>query len=392
MTKKNMYLHRFVSFCLIFALIFSIPFTVSSANDDPEKEIKALEDELAQIELERARLRSSINSAKAGQSTQYAIKKNLDSEITLITSEISTTTALIEQYEKNEQNLIRDIEKLEKECSEQEEMFDELFRLSFKYGDISYLELIFSSESFAQFLSRLDFIATHLKHSETVLTELSEKHEKLKISKMNLEASKEKLKGYKESNEALQVTLNNKLVQTENTITKLVANQKEWERALAEADAEMDKLHNEIMELAKTLDLSTPYIGGAFLWPVPNSYTRISSPYGYRINPKSKKREFHNGIDLPAPRGTKIYAVASGTVVKAQWNGGYGNCVVINHGGGIMTLYGHCNSLNVKVGQYVSRGDVIAYVGTTGYSTGNHLHFTVYENGSTHVDPMKYLK
>ena len=96
-------------------------------------------------------------------------------------------------------------------------------------------------------------------------------------------------------------------------------------------------------------------------------------------------------MDIAAPKGTNIYAAADGTVVKCEWYGGYGNCVIINHGGGIMTLYGHCNSLNVKNGQSVKAGDVIAYVGTTGQSTGYHLHFTVYE-GKTAVNPWNYLK
>jgi murein DD-endopeptidase MepM/ murein hydrolase activator NlpD len=126
---------------------------------------------------------------------------------------------------------------------------------------------------------------------------------------------------------------------------------------------------------------------GRLRWPVSGS---VSSGFGYRIHPISGVRKLHTGIDISAGSGTPIVAAASGTVILAQWYGGYGNAVVIDHGGGLATLYAHQSSMAVGVGQAVADGQVIGYVGSTGYSTGPHLHFETRENG-TPVNPMSYL-
>ena len=132
------------------------------------------------------------------------------------------------------------------------------------------------------------------------------------------------------------------------------------------------------------------YTGGRFAWPVPGSQ-RITSYYGYRIHPVYKTKKFHTGIDVGAGYGLAIVAAGDGVVTMATTNGGYGKCVIINHGSGITTLYGHCSTLLVSVGDKVTKGQTIAKVGSTGVSTGPHLHFEVRVNGST-TDPLQYLK
>ena len=128
---------------------------------------------------------------------------------------------------------------------------------------------------------------------------------------------------------------------------------------------------------------------GKFTWPVPAS-SRISSEYGYRTSPISGKREFHNGLDIPAPYGSAIVATEAGTVTYSGWMNGYGYTIIIDHGSGITSLYGHNSSLVVKKGQKVSRGQTIAKCGSTGWSTGNHCHFTISKGGSA-VNPHNYV-
>ena len=133
-----------------------------------------------------------------------------------------------------------------------------------------------------------------------------------------------------------------------------------------------------------------PYSGGTMGWPVPG-HTRISSPYGYRIHPVFKTRKLHTGIDIPAPSGTTVAAASDGTVIYSGTLGGYGKTIMIDHGGGVVTLYGHNSSLTVSEGTTVKRGNTIAKVGSTGISTGPHCHFEVRKNGG-YVDPMPYLR
>ena len=165
----------------------------------------------------------------------------------------------------------------------------------------------------------------------------------------------------------------------------------------AESEAEYDRISNEMQDVSNQIAAlsaqsaasgGVPY-SGTFVWPTP-SCTTTSSVYGYRVHPIYGTVKFHAGEDIPASYGAEILAAASGTVTTAGWVSGYGNYTVIDHGGGTMTAYGHQSSILVSVGQYVEQGQVIGYVGSTGNSTGPHLHFEVYQNGST-VDPKSFF-
>ena len=167
---------------------------------------------------------------------------------------------------------------------------------------------------------------------------------------------------------------------------KLDAKKKELEKQEDELQAEADRLTAEIVKL---MDKSSPYVGGTFTWPCPSSHY-ITSSFGNRLHPILKTWKYHTGVDIGASSGKDILAAASGKVIMATTYGGYGNCVMIDHGGGIVTLYGHASRLCVSNGAVVKRGDVIAKVGSTGRSTGPHLHFEVRKDGA-YVDPMSYF-
>lgn len=158
---------------------------------------------------------------------------------------------------------------------------------------------------------------------------------------------------------------------------------------LDELEAESEKIAEEIRRLEKSD--TTGYQGsGKFKWPTPG-YTRITSPYGMRTHPILRTKRMHTGIDIGAPKGANVVAAENGKVIFAGWNNAYGQTVIISHGGNITSMYAHLTSYSVKVGQEVKKGAVIAKVGSTGWSTGPHLHFEVRKNGNT-IDPMPYLK
>lgn len=365
-------------------------YAVQAATDDAATKIKSLEKDLAGVQAERSNAQRALNQAKSGKSAQIALKEQYDREITAIDEQLRTTDALIEQYELSIAETQQNIADLITEQDSQQELFDEMVRMSFEYGNDSYLELLFGSEDFSDFLSRLDLISYHLSYNQSIIEKMKAVEDSLHTNEENLRSSKENLESYKQAKEDLRADYETKSAEASALISQLADDEAEAAAALKIIQESEKKLQADIEKLTKELNDSTPYSGGKFKWPLAVSGSNTSG-WEYRINPITKKREFHNGLDIAAPKGTNIYAAADGTVVKCEWYGGYGNCVIINHGGGVMTLYGHCNSLNVKNGQSVKAGDVIAYVGTTGQSTGYHLHFTVYENNVA-VNPWNYLK
>ncbi len=395
--KKRNIIYRAISFaacCILTFTFLSANVTLLSENVSAanSSQIQTLEDSLSKIQNERKKLQSSLNSTVSSKNSKMQEKRQLDSEISVLNQEISTTENLISQYTQQISDKEIEVEQLKEECEKQQKLFDEMVRMSFEYGDDSYLEMIFGTKSFSDFLSRLDLISYHLSYNDNILKDMDKAQTALDETVSSLKASKSNLEMYTSQKEELKKSLEQKSAKAEDTISALLSDQKELEKAIKESEDAKKQLQSEIEALYRELGgQNSEYSGGDFIWPLPSNYKTISSGYGYRTNPLSHKKEFHNGIDLPAPKGTNIRTVAAGTVVKATWYGGFGNCVIINHGGGIMSLYGHCNSLNVKNGQYVNQGDVIAFVGTSGYSTGNHLHLTIYKNGN-HVSPLNYVK
>ena len=177
--------------------------------------------------------------------------------------------------------------------------------------------------------------------------------------------------------------------QLKSDIATSQAYQAQNEKLREEFEAQLEARIKELEEEQKKKN--SKYVGGELQWPVPLDYTKVTSGYAWRTSPITGRKELHNGIDIPAPLGTSVYAANTGTVVIATWHYSYGNYIMIDHGGGIMTLYAHNSQLLVSVGDKVKKGQVIAKVGSTGDSTGNHCHFSVRNNGSF-IDPMQYFK
>jgi len=213
-----------------------------------------------------------------------------------------------------------------------------------------------------------------------------EAREVIETSKIKLDANKQTL-SYKKS------SLNTKYLESQKLLALLTQEENELKQQQIKINEEMEKIDEEIRQMLKDTDSEGDYVGGKFLWPVPG-YSTITSKFGWRI--LYGKNNWHTGIDISGYNvyGKNIVAANSGTVITAVTTyipkKGYGKYVIIDHGGGYRTLYGHCSSLLVKVGQTVKRGDPIALVGSTGNSTGPHLHFGIYINGKE-VDPLPYL-
>ncbi|MBP5245943.1 MAG: peptidoglycan DD-metalloendopeptidase family protein [Clostridia bacterium] len=396
MKKSRKFLSVLICLLAVTCVCFFTAYFAGAAtksNAQIQSEIDALGDRMKQIENEKSDLQSKIDSERQTVKSLSSELSNLNHEIAIIDEQVIIIDSLLVQYGEIVKEKEEQIAELEVEIAKQQRMLDDMIRMSFEYDSFaSTMEFIFSAENFSDLISRMDLISYHLSYNNNVLEKYKETSKELENTKAEYEDSLQKMSDYKAEKEALKEQLVEKQRIAAEKQAQALESVEEYEKELEEKKKYVDQLNSEIKALAAMFakeDKST--YSGILLFPLPSnaSYT-VTSYYGNRQDPFTGKQDYHNGYDFACPKGTEILAADDGTVVIAAWNGGYGNCVTINHGGGLMTLYGHCSSLNVVSGQKVKRGDVIAYVGSTGRSTGNHLHFTTYKNGNL-VDPADYL-
>lgn len=369
------------SWTLIFLLIFTFGINSTYAND----ELKRRERELEILEEKMEALNASIDNNKALQNktnqkiqSLYSEVKKLEKEILSLSGQISDTESLIADKEV-------EIEKAQLAIAEKNERLNDRLRVMYKSGNFGYMEVLFGAEDFTDLLSRVDMLQLILKHDQELLFSMKASRDEVEAQKNVLESKKVALNGFvmekTQKQKSLSSSMKN-LVSYKEALLQDAAALEEMEQAsLAEAD--------QLVAVIQNLKLAPKYIGGEMTWPLPGHY-EINSDFGERIHPITKVYSKHTGIDLPAKQGTPIVAAQTGTVVYADWFGTYGRAIIIDHGGGLTTLYAHCDALYVSVGQAVKKGETIAGVGTSGYSTGMHLHFEVRENGS-YVDPKQYV-
>ncbi len=259
----------------------------------------------------------------------------------------------------------------------------------YENGEINYLTALTDSESFSDFLNRLDFLSLIIREDLNLLSKIKAERASLNSQEKQFQNKYMKLVGFQQNlmeREKLLISLKER---REYLLTEVQVQRHHIARNVMQLEnlsAEEEKALQELIRLQQSLNARSgkKYAGsGSMNWPC-GGY--LSSPFGWRIHPIYRSYIFHTGVDIAAEYGTAIAAADSGIVIMASWYGGYGNAVVIDHGSGLSTLYGHCSVLYVRAGQQVSKGQVVALVGSTGNSTGPHLHFEVRQNG-TPIDP-----
>lgn len=368
--------------------------------------IRKKEEEIAAAKKEVSSLKSNLTDVEALKKELEQSKNDLAAYVVQLDNELSGIQAKIEQYNtlitEKEEQIVETTEELNEAVKQQEEQYESMKqRIKFMYekGDTFYLELLFSSDGFSDMANKADYIEALSQYDKNKLDEYVETKEMVQLCKEKLEAEKEVLDEAKVAVEAEEANVSALISQKEEQIVSVSSDIstkeaaiKEYEAMIAQENAEIAALEKAVAEEKARLEAEQArvYNGGVFAWPCP-SYKRISDEYGNRIHPILGTQQFHNGLDMAAPGGSPILAAYDGDVVAAAYNGSMGNYIMIDHGSGLYTIYMHCSALHVSKGQTVSKGQKIAAVGSTGRSTGNHLHFSVRLNGS-YVSPWNYLK
>ena len=377
--------------CAVMIFAYSRPAQAALTNDsirEKEAEIKAAKEEVSGLKSSKTdieRLKKELEQSKNDLTTYVA---QLDGQLSGIQEKIAQYNTMITEKEEEIEVTAAELEEAIRIQEEQYAAMKKRIKFMYEKGDTFYLELLMSSGGFADMTNKADYIESLSRYDRNKLEEYINTIELVKLCKEELEAEKEaNINALIEQKEAQILSVTSDISTKEAAI-------REYEAMIAQENAEIAALEKAVAEERARLEAENAqarvYNGGMFAWPCPG-YTRISDEYGNRMHPILGIQKFHNGLDMAAPGGTAILAAYDGDVVGAAYNNSMGNYIMIDHGSGLYTIYMHCSALYVSKGQSVTKGQKIAAVGSTGRSTGNHLHFSVRQNGN-YVNPWNYLK
>ncbi|MBQ1441519.1 MAG: peptidoglycan DD-metalloendopeptidase family protein [Clostridia bacterium] len=348
-----------------------------------------LESQAKNISAKLKNLKKSKAAAQDQLDLVNELVENLQTQITTVNNQITAANAEIKEIEE-------EIAAKDREIDKSKEKFKERMRAIYISGDMTGgLEVVLCSDGVEEFISNTVYLEAMAKYDQGLIDELVNDKQGYQDKKAQVEEHKKEIDAQKIELAKKKTELDAQQKEAEELMKQIKADEEAYKRKQAEIDLEMAKARAALDALINqntANSQNTEYYGGSFGWPTPG-YKRITSPYGprtYTLNGK-KVSSYHRGIDIGAPSGAKIAASNGGTVVTSAYNaGGYGNYVILDHGGGKMTVYGHMSKRMVSVGQSVTKGQQIGKVGSTGRSTGPHLHFEIRVNG-TAVNPINYL-
>lgn len=381
-------------FTIIIVFVLGINFTYAATSS----QLNATKNDLNQKKTDAQNTLNDIKNEKATTTNDISkINDNiseLSDKIDDLQNEIDDLNDKISENEKG-------IEEKEKEVEKKQELLKKRLVSMYKTGGTSYINVLLGSSSTIDMIVTYDAVDDIAKADINLIDSIKSEKTNLEGKKQELENNKTEVDSKKKILDTEQSSLSAKKVEKQEKVAQLSESEQKTQKEIDTYNEQIREVNNQLAAIAKAATKKSSsksksssakiYTGGKFTWPCP-SYTRISNYFGYRSAAETHGigSTNHKGIDMAAPYGSNIIAAGSGEVILASYKGGYGNCVMIDHGGGIVTLYGHASSICCSVGQSVKTGDVIAKVGSTGNSTGNHLHFSVLVNG-TYVNPASYL-
>lgn len=367
-------------------------------------ELSAKKNQLGNIQAQIDKIRKTVSKYRTEEKNALVALQKVEDKLETLQASISATNRKLSSAEKQLAQADAEHRAAERELAEAtssyrtslEGLNARLIEL-YKMGPGSYLELLFSSQDFADFVTRYEFAKMIVRQDAEVFLQLRAEKDSLEERKQDIAQRQTLLETSKKEIALLSASLASEKKRVEQAmdegayyLDRVQAERARWEKELAEEERQSRELERVIREMQERLGKSGQLTKwtGRFIWPVTGG--RISSPFGWRIHPIFRDRRFHSGIDIAISTGTPVKAVADGYVLMAGWINGYGNTVILDHGGGLSTLYGHNSSLSTSAGKAVLQGDIICRVGSTGFATGPHLHFEVRQDG-TPQNPMNML-
>ena len=408
---------------LIISLLLGIVMMVVQAAksvSEIEEEIDELQAASDQLAEEREALEKQIEENRNKTLTIVEQKAQVDMDIELTRKEVENVNDQIHAFNLLIAEKQVELDELRTEQAEMMDRYRVRMRSMQERGNVSVWEVLLQAKSFADMLNcrvmveeiaradqrMMDNVRTMAAEILQAKDELAQEKVQIELKKAELAESEELLAAKRAESDRLLAELNANKQRLVEECEKYEQQEEELSNQIAELEAERTELlYQKWLEEQKRKEeeenknnnnnnggstVAPPASGEGFCFPMMYC-TMLTSAYGYRVHPITGNYTFHNGVDLAAGTGTPIYATKSGTVTTATYNYAYGYYVVVNHLDGFSSLYGHMTHYTVSEGDYVSRGEIIGYVGSTGYSTGPHLHFTIYYNGST-VNPMNYIR
>lgn len=372
--------------------------TNSAAEEEYKNQLADLQDKQKDIAARQKALNDKIKNAKSEKAQLQAKANSLDEQISITRDQMELCQNRINVTQDYISAKHAEIDKKETDINESMQLFRDRVRAIYMTGGYSdkanSLIMLLSSESVSDFLTRAMYLKRLNEHDRALMDVLEEELASLNDEKAELDETKKELEAEKAELTETRDSLQNSLIEARSSIQDINAMQSELEENYEELSGYLKEIQNEIADIYKNLTTSKEdYVGGEMMWPAPG-YSKITCEYGWRFN----GTDFHTGIDISGSgiHGAKVVAANTGTVIftkQCPYNGysyGYGTYAIVDHGGGITTLYAHMSSLAVNVGDVVVMGQQIGNVGNTGWSTGAHLHFEVRKDGKS-VNPLPYV-
>ena len=400
---------RTVLFAVAAVLLLGTQPVLAKSSDEIRDELRQLEQQAEENRKEMEELEEKISQNFSQMETFVESKDAIDRQISLLYDQRDNLTAQIRAYGQLVADRQEQLDTARSDLEALREQYKDRIRAMEEQGNLSYWSVLFKASSFADLLDRLQMIREIAEADQRRMEELSRAAEDVETAKKELEGEKESLEASRQELEALEAALTEKRALAEEMLRQLVEREAEFRELLAQSEEKQDSLMEQLAQKETELDEAeyrewlesyvppvtqepTPEIPESDSdWITPVSGYVLSSPFGMRMHPILGYERMHNGIDMACDEGTPIYASRGGVVTVADYQaGGAGNYVQIDHGDGFKSIYMHMTRYIVSPGQYVAPGQIIGYVGNTGLSKGNHLHFGISYNG-TYVNPLEYI-